>query len=188
MNHDESYIEILISKHLDGEISATEQRHLQDALDQDAKTRELFNQLTALHQASQAALTEVWERGKPAADVLTGAWERAGRITWWQRAQNIFFSQFTTGLAAGLLIALSLQMITQHWPATNREAVAQETPNISPNDSNPTQPPVDLTPVSAPAVQRQVDRYYYVDHQGRMLMVEGLHEGQSQPANSRQDF
>lgn len=186
MTPDESYIEILISKHLDGEISATEQRHLQDALEQDDKTRELFNQLTALHQASQAALSEVWERGKPAEDILAGAWEQAGRITWWQRAQNIFFSQFTTGLAAGLLIALSLQMVAQHWPATQRGLVADNTPTTATTVSNPEQTPVETTPASM--TQRQVDWYHYVDDQGRMVLVEGQHEGQTQPVTNRQDF
>ena len=73
MTHDESYIEILISKHLDGEISTSEQRHLQETLDQDPQTRQLFEELKELHEISQTAVDNTLSQGRPAEDILGAA-------------------------------------------------------------------------------------------------------------------
>ncbi len=178
MTHDESYIEILISKHLDGEISTSEQRHLQETLDQDPQTRQLFEELKELHEISQTAVDNTLSQGRPAEDILGAAFNQVHRITWWDRAQHLFFSQFTTGLAAGLLIALSVQMISDHWP--------------SQQPSTPTSGPrrVHALPVSVSEanINHQIDWYHYVDENGQEWLVEGLREGQVLPVTYRQDF
>ena len=78
MKLDNETIEILMGKHLDGEISSAEERLLQAHLDGDACARQLLDQLQDLHRSSQEAVTEaVLGQGRSAQDVIDAALQQS---------------------------------------------------------------------------------------------------------------
>ena len=115
MNEHNELIELLMGKFLDGEITPSEQRILDERLVSDPDARVLFDQLTRLHETSQEAVqAHILDQGPQAADIFARAWDRIERKRPLRVIHRIVFSQFTTGLAAGLLVAVGLFLWQNH--------------------------------------------------------------------------
>ena len=191
MNLDRETTDILMGKHLDGEISSAEARLLRAHLEQDASARQLLDQLQELHRTSQEAVTEtVLGQGRSAQDIIDAALQQSQGRRLLHFLQRWVFSQFTAGLAAGLLIATVGALLFN--PMTGQkspERVAGYTP-----DSEPA-PELGLRPGLAewtglnPSVQRNVDWFVFPDEQGKYWLIEGLREDRRAiPAAYQGDF
>ena len=106
----EEYLEILIGKFLDGEITPAEKRLLDEQLAGDEQAADLFAQFQELNtQLHEAVGTEAVVSRDPE-QVIEEAWQRGrsssvGRVVRVSRRM-----QFPMGLAAGLLIGLAIHV------------------------------------------------------------------------------
>lgn len=178
MKLDQETLELLMGKHLDGEISSAEARLLQTHLDQDADARQLLDQLQSLHQSSQEAVTEaVLGRGRSAQGIIDAALQQSQGRRPLRFLRRWVFSQFAAGLAAGLLIATAGTFLL------NPSAAPEP---FGPVDGNTTGgelvPGPDRTPrwavrtVPNAGIQRNVDWFVFPDEQGQYYLIEGLRE------------
>jgi len=182
MNLDQETLELLMGKHLDGEISSAEARLLQTRLEQDAGARQLLDQLQDLHQSSQQAVTEaVLGRGRSAQDIIDAALQQSQGHRPLRILRRWVFTQFAAGLAAGLLIASAGAFLLN--PNTGQEPsgpVARHTTG--------SEPAPEWTQ-SNPRVQRNVDWIVFTDKLGQHYLLEGLREDRRIiPAAYRGDF
>jgi len=185
MNMTEEMLEILIGKYLDGEITPTEQRMLEQTLQKDSQAKELFEQLQDLHRASCEAInSEILDRGKTAEEVFERAWGQRTKHPL-RRVINISgHLRFATGLAAGLIIGLTLHFALSGQPiSTSYEAptsmVAQKVSSISDDIRPKSQSPM---PGSSENVIRNVDWYSLTDENGKQWLVERVRQNVVRPA------
>ncbi len=198
MNEHNELIELLMGKFLDGEISPSEQRLLDERLASDPDAGALFTQLTRLHETSQAAVqARILDQGRSAADVFAQAWQQAGRKRPLHIIHRVAFSQFASGLAAGLLVAVGLLLWQYHTPvppvpvqnnglkdiAKENEPLVAEEPEIT--VAGDTEVPKKII---TPEILREVDWYTFTDKQGHRYVIEGLRENSVQPAAYRSDY
>jgi anti-sigma factor RsiW len=174
MSDRDSHLEVLINRYLDGEISAREMEDLRTQVDSDDRAKDLFDQMQQLHRSCQDAVqTYVLQPGRPVEDLIANAWEGQRSHVWTGRVKRVVFSQFVSGLAAGLLVALAVYWVMPGFspaglsPAVSRNAV------VSPRRPNP------VTTVSAEEPSQedglpQVNYFYYKDSQGNDWVVEGV--------------
>lgn len=184
MDIDQDTLEILISRRLDEEITPIEDQLLQETLAADPTAMTLFEQLSRLHQSARAELGKHLRRG-PSPQLTIQAALRRGRPS--RRLavmQSCLFSQFTRGLAAGLVIAIALQMVLARPAADGGNSLAF---NEAPGDSQATSLPVTRVRSNAP-IRRNVDWYQFTDDQGNQWIVEGLRENRVRPAAYDGDF
>jgi hypothetical protein len=195
MNEHNELIELLMGKFLDGDISPSEQRLLDDHLANNPDAGTLFAQLTRLHEISQEAIqTRILDQGRSAGDIFAQAWEQAGRKRPLHIISRIVFSQFTSGLAAGLLVAVGLLLWQHH---TQTRSIQNSNPpylakELKPYAEGPVlrvadSPEAPLKSIS-PEVLREVDWYHFTDQQGNRYVIEGLRENTVQPVVFRSDF
>ena len=191
MKLDQETIELLMGKHLDGEISSAEARLLQTHLDRDTEARRLLDQLQGLHQSSQEAVTEaVLGQGRSAQDIIDAALQRSQGHRPLRLLRRWVFSQFAAGLAAGLLIATGaavwLNLNAGQEPPVDtawRETGADPAPgaNRVPRLAGRTVPNA--------GIQRNIDWFVFPDKQGQYYLIEGLRENRRvTPAVYRGDF
>ena len=191
MNLDHETLEILMGKHIDGEISSAEARLLQTHVDRDAPARQLLDQLQDLHRSSQEAMTEaVLDRGRSAQDIIDAAMQQSRGTNPLWLLRRIVFSQFSAGLTAGLLIAAACLLlfgrpVGQEQP---RSVAQQEAGNGLVHDID-TAPRFAEWPEPSPRIQRNVDWIVFTDKQGQHYLVEGLREDRRiRPAVYQRDF
>jgi anti-sigma factor RsiW len=178
-------LEILIGKHIDGEITPAEQRILKAALQEDSGARELFEQLQDLHQsAHQVVAAEIGERARTADEIFEQARQRQARRPARRMIELRGYWRFAAGLAAGLIIGLSLHFVLLR----HSEAQSEPRPPVT-----TAQESSDLTDVRRPAlpmlrpdgtenVIRNIDWYSFTDETGDQWLIEGLRESSVRPA------
>jgi len=180
-------LEILIGKYLDGEISPTEQRLLDEALQRNSQAKELFEYFQDLHKLTQESISsEILSRGKDAEEIFERACQqtrhplrRIAYVRGWPR--------FAAGLAAGLLIGLVLHFaLSAQLAHTSGEAppslIAQEIrlgePDAGAVIGTPYGEPDSrlLVPETGENVIRNVDWYSFTDKNGNQWLIEGFRE------------
>jgi len=190
MKLDNETIEILMGKHLDGEISSAEERLLQAHLDGDACARQLLDQLQDLHRSSQEAVTEaVLGQGRSAQDVIDAALQQSRGNHPLRLLGRVVFSQFAAGLAAGLLIAAAYLFVFS--PGREQQPVPMPQQEMDNGPSRNAGPAQRLAGWAEPKnrVQRNIDWIVFTDKQGQHYLVEGLREDRRiRPAVYQGDF
>ncbi|MFQ6035181.1 MAG: hypothetical protein ACE5NM_04955 [Sedimentisphaerales bacterium] len=180
----EEMLQILIGKYLDGEISPVEGRLLEQALQKDSQAKKLFEQLQDLHRASQEVIdSEIIDRGKTAEEIFERAWQQTKQPL--HRVINMSGRlRFAVGLAAGLIIGLTLHFVlsnqlisTDYEPPVS--TVAQDISRVSDDIRPKSQPPV---PDSSENVIRNVDWYSFTDEGGRQWLIERVRQDVVRPA------
>ncbi len=191
MNLDHETLELLMGKHLDGEISGAEARLLQTHLEKDMPARQLLDQLQDLHRSSQEAMTEaILNRGRSAQDIIDAALQQSQGYRPLRALRKVVFSQFSAGLAAGLLIAAAcflsfIKPVGQQQPTIMAQ---QEADDGSARDTAP-RPRFAEWPKQNNRIQRNVDWIVFTDEQGQHYLVEGLREDRRvRPAVYQRDF
>ena len=112
-------LEMLIGKHIDGEITPAEQRMLKAALERDSGARELFEQLRDLHKSTrQVVAAEIGKREKTAEEIFERAWQRQTGRPARRLIELGGYWRFAAGLAAGLIIGLALHFVLMRDSAT----------------------------------------------------------------------
>ncbi|MHC4154473.1 MAG: anti-sigma factor family protein [Planctomycetota bacterium] len=172
-------LEILIGKYLDGQISDAEQHTLQEVLDSNSNTRELFEQLQDLHRRAREAIAcEVAERGKPADDIFRQASQQHAKRSHSTRLKPSGRWRFATGLAAGLVLGLALHLFltlnSSPRPGnTKPEPIAQTADNYIDVYSQPLSVPLTK---DAQKTIRNLDWYRFTDKDGVRWLVQGVRE------------
>jgi len=185
MNMTQEMLEILIGKHLDGEITPSEQQILQKRLDSDPHARELLEQLQALNErSSEVVATQIIGRGKEAKEIFEQAWQRRAANPFHRILKTDGRLRFAVGLAAGLAIGLMLNYVLPFisMPSSTPEPtdmLAQNTNNQL--DAGQFAVPESLSN-SAENTLRNVDWYSFTDKQGNQWLIEGLRENNVRPA------
>jgi len=184
-------LEILMGKHLDGQITAEENRMLEEALEADNQARELFVQLQGLHQQCEEAVsTEVTAGGRPFEEIFDKAWQRRG-----PRIIRAFLSpgtvRFVTGLAAGILIGLGVHLFLSAGQSGTSEPERGPIYMVddSKNETAPTIADVKTVKNERPrGVTRNVEWYSFPDDSGNEYIVEGYRENVVKPAVYRRSI
>ncbi len=185
MNMIQEMLEIMIGKYLDGEITPSEQRLLQVELDRDPQAKELLEQLKEMHErCSEAVVSEMLVQGETPGDIFEQAWRcRSNRPTY-RIARMRGYGRFAVGVAAGLVIGLSLHFVLPLFSsgpsepakptAVVREAVEMATPQRQLIPAHVMIPQAE--------VMLNVDWYNFTDSQGNKWLVEGIRENKVRPA------
>ncbi|MHC4329843.1 MAG: anti-sigma factor family protein [Planctomycetota bacterium] len=184
MNMTQEMLEMLIGKHLDGEITPTEQSMLEAELDKDAQTKELLRQLEDLHKrSSETVASEIVGRGKTPEEIFEQAWRRSKRPSP-VRFKMGGWARFAAGLAAGLVMGLGLHFAL---PAVSTRQGGPAAPNAFVQNvgnelevEGQTLPGFPIEPAGDAVVN--VDWYSFTDKQGNQWLVEGLRENVVRPA------
>ena len=98
-------LDILMGKHLDGEITPDEQRLLDRFLADDEAAREEFALFRRLHEQTRWAVGQTLNNGQPMEEIFDAAWRKSSPV---RRLQSRIFGRewalAAAGLAAGLVI------------------------------------------------------------------------------------
>ena len=178
MNITEDMLEILIGRYIDGEITPSEQKMLDGAMEKDVGVRELLEQLTGLHEAgAEAVALEVLDKGRPAEEIIEKAWRRRQPVR--RRILSGGVVRFAAGIAAGLVIGLALHLALSGGPdgggnEIESGLIASRTPDRLKIEQ--------AAPVLFGDVIRNVDYYGFMDDAGAQWLVEGLRENEVRPA------
>jgi anti-sigma factor RsiW len=184
MNMTHEMLEILIGKYLDGEITPSEQRMLEAALEEDSKARELLEQLQDLHQSSREAIaSEVLERGKTPEQIFEQAWQQTKHPV--RRViKTGGYMRFAAGVAAGFALGLALHFVLPAVSVRRGDTIPPVTASQKAVNEKiaerPAYPRLLLDP--ADNVIRNVDWYSFTDKQGNQWLIEGLRENIVRPA------
>ena len=185
MNMTQEMLEIMIGKHLDGEITPSEQRLLDAELDRDPQVKELLAQLQHLHErCGEAVASELLGRGRTPEEMFERAWRRRSKSPLRSIARMRDQVHFAAGLAAGLIMGLALHFVL---PVVSAPDGGPAGPNIVAVDTG------SQTSVERAATRRfavdpgrdtilNVDWYNFTDKQGNKWLVEGLREDIVKPA------
>jgi hypothetical protein len=191
MNLDNETLELLMGKHLDGEISSAEARLLQTHLDGDAGACQLLDQLQDLHRSSQEAVTEaVLGQGRSAQDIIDAALQQSRGNRPLRLLRRVVFSQFAAGLAAGLLIATAgLLAFSKPVGQQQPSKMAQQEAGTGLVRDAGMAPRLAESPQPNNRIQRNVDWIVFTDKQGEHYLLEGLREDRRiRPAVYQGDF
>ncbi|MHC4559051.1 MAG: anti-sigma factor family protein [Planctomycetota bacterium] len=185
MNMTHEMLEILIGKYLDGEITPSEQRMLEAALEEDSKARELLEQLQDLHQSSREAIaSEVLERGKTPEQIFEQAWQQQAKYHLHPMIKIGGYIRFAAGVAAGFALGLALHFILPAVSTRQSDTIPPVTASQKAVNEKiaerPAYPRLLLDP--ADNVIRNVDWYSFTDKQGNQWLIEGLRENIVRPA------
>jgi len=187
MNETNDRLEILIGKLVDGEISPPERKLLDRELETNSQARELLEQWRSLHQASCQAVAAEVSGGASAEEVFERAWQQSSRSTYRRVLRFDGRMRFAMGLAAGLILGLSL-----HFAAVwGSKAPAQGPERTREVASAPA--PVDRAPGGIQRVNAggshpvtgEVDWYVYTSPSGEQYLVEGVRGGLARTADYR---
>ena len=175
-------LEILIGKHIDGEITPAEQRILKAALEEDHSARELFEQLQDLNEsARQVVAAEISERATTAEEIFERAWQQQTGRPGRRIVKLGGYWRFAAGLAAGIMIGFALHFVLLRDSATQDKS---KPPVITARESNdvlrPTLPMP--SPDGTEDIIRNVDWYSFTDQSGDQWLIEGLRQTSARPA------
>ena len=180
MNMTEDMLEMLIGRYIDGEITPSEQGMLDATLENDARARELLEQLEELHQSSAAVVaSEVLERGNSAELIIERAWAKS-RMPLRRTILKSGYLRFAAGVAAGLLIGLALHFALSNGPAATRSESGPDIVATDIGDQIGMEKPG--LPFVGKDVIRNVDYYGFTDRDGGQWLIEGLRENMVRPA------
>jgi len=184
MNITQEKLEILITKHLDGEITPEEKQTLQTALDADPKARQLFEQFQSLHtQTCRAVREQLIEQTAPAEEIFERACRHKDSVPFVRTFRAANWLRFAAGLAAGIITGLIL-----HFAVLTPGAPSPEPgPREIALDDTPIQPVIEEPPMLLPAglndnVARKVDYYLFTDKDGTEWLIEGYRQNKALPA------
>jgi hypothetical protein len=175
----------LIGKYLDSEITPSEQRLLDVELEREPKAKELLSQLQDLHEHSREVITsEVSGRGRAAEDIFERAWQQQSQSSLRSVIKLCSRFRFAAGVAAGLLIGLTLHFVL---PLVSEPSNNPVTPGVfaQKNDYQADIEKPDLQKlITDPEgdVIRSVDWYSITDREGNQWLIEGLRENVVRPA------
>ncbi|MHC4511554.1 MAG: anti-sigma factor family protein [Planctomycetota bacterium] len=176
-------LEILIGKHLDGEITPGEQRILEVELDRDPRAKELLAELRHLHERSSELVAScILGQGKTSADVFEQAWQQAEHPIR-HRARRFSYAHVAVGVA-GFLMGLAVHFVLpgtstpQSDPAA-ADAFVQNVGGVI-EFEGPALPDLPADPTGSPV--RNVDWYSFSDKDGNQWLIEGLRENIVRPA------
>ena len=178
-------LEIMMGKHLDGEITPSEQRLLEAELDRDPQAKELLAQLREMHErCGEAVASELLGRGKAPEEIFERAWRRQSKQPLRSMTKMRGHMRFAAGLAAGLVMGLALHFVL---PVLSPPRGESARPNVlvrniadEANRARPALPGFPMGP--AGDVILNVDWYNFTDKQGNKWLVEGLRENTVRPA------
>jgi len=184
-------IEILIGKHLDGEITPGEQRILDMELARNLRARELLAELRELHErSSEMVASYVLGRGAAPTDIFEQAWQQAERPI--RRAvRRVGYVHVAVGVAAGFVMGFAVQFTLpgasapQNGPTASdlvARNVADPMELKAPSFPDPWPPAGELPADPAGNPIRNVDLYNFSDKKGNQWLIEGLRENIAQPA------
>jgi hypothetical protein len=181
--------ERLIHKCLDAENTPAEAKELADLLERDDEARVRYRELREVRQiCADAVVSGILAPGRAPQDVIRAARQRAHVGTaspgWFQRALT---SRFTSGLAAGLLLATLLLTWFDQRRTPPTDLVSRDT--LSPNavDPYPVRPAGPTITVGTGGQQR-LDLYEYTDEYGNHWLVEGMREDSVPADANRNDY
>ncbi len=186
MNETNDWLEILIGKLVDGEISPAERKILERELDANSQARELLEQLRSLRQNSCQAVAAEVSGGASADQIFEQAWQQSTKSTYRRIFRIDGRMRFAVGLAAGLILGLSLHFAAiwgdskAPMQGPGRAMVAKDLAGVA---TAPAVVPVKqggLRPVSG-----EVDWYVFTSPSGEQWLVEGVREGLVKTADYR---
>jgi anti-sigma factor RsiW len=188
MSMTQEILEMLIGKYIDGEITSSERQMLEAAMESDPKAKELLEQLQDLHQQSREAISsEVLDKGRAADEIFEQAWQHRTKNPLLRIIRIGGLLRFAAGLAAGLVIGMTLHFALPNRPMPKNDVVqekiiAQDTTSQAgvKNESMRT-----FQSSRTPRVSRNVDWYSYTDKNGNQWLVEGLSENIATPVAYR---
>ena len=187
MSMTQEILEMLIGKYLDGEITSSERQMLEAAMETDPGARELLEQLQDLHQRSREVISsEVLDKGKTAEEIFEQAWQHRTKNPLRRIIRFGGLLRFTAGMAAGLVIGITLHFALPVRPIPNglghplrendvvpEKIIAQDTTNQAGTKNESVQT---LLSNRTPGVSHKVDWYSFTDKNGDQWLVEGLSE------------
>ncbi len=180
MSSRDPHIEVLINRYLDGEISAREMEDLRSMVEGDDEARDLFGQMQQLHHACQEAVqTRVLQPSRPVEDLIASAWEGRTPRAWTGKARRILFSQFTYGLAAGLVVAIGAHLLLASlYPSASTSAGLgpRMTTLLNPGRQGGAATTAFADESSQEERLPQVNYYSYTDSEGTQWVIEGVSE------------
>lgn len=183
-------LEILIGKHLDSEITPSEQRLLDAQLAENPDARQLLEQFHQLRELACATLTtQVNDKAQPAADIFERAWRQEKRIRIPARITFENLGRFAVGMAAGIVVGIGIFALMSERPA---DSMLQPPARIAVEDKNRTDTPmpahVVIPTVPRRDVIRNVDFYNFTDDSGGQWLIEGLRENRVTPVAYYRDL
>ena len=178
-------LEIMIGKHLDGEITTSEQHLLEAELNRDPQAKELLEQLKELHErCGETVGSELLDRGGTPEEVFERAWSQHSKQPFRSIVKIRAHVRFAAGLAAGLVIGLAMHFVLPVLAPSADQPAERELVARSPENNVEVEQPAFPGFVSDPAgdVIRNVNWYNFTDKQGNKWLVEGLREDIIRPA------
>lgn len=176
MNMSNEMLEILIGKQIDSEITPAEKRLLDRHLESDEQSRKFMDELNRINDIAAESIDSRLAAVKPVGEIFEAAWEKTGGVSYnytrWLK-KNL---KFAFGLAAGLMIGITLQM---------NQAVLDDNmpgPDLAGNTTigNPVAENEDY---GFDRPERNLDLYMFTDTDGRRWMMEAYKEDNNiQPA------
>jgi anti-sigma factor RsiW len=185
MNMTQEMLEIMMGRHLDGEITPSEQRLLEAELDRNPQARELLGQLREMHErCGEAVASELLGRGRTPEEILKRAWQRQSKQPLRSSMKIRGRMRFAAGLAAGLVMGLALHFVL---PIVSTPGSDSAAPSIMAQDTGSVanaEQQVFERLAADPAGQMilNVDWYNFTDQHGSKWLVEGLRENTVRPA------
>ncbi len=182
MKNVDDMLDILIGKYLDGEISPTEQYMLDERLQRDSQAKELFEQFQDLHRRSQEAVgSEIMDRGKAPEEIFEKAWQQQTKQPL-RRVIPKYFGmsgrlRFAVGLAAGLIIGLTL-----HFVLSNQLISTSYEPPVKTVAQNYELSAKPVEQSGGENVVRNVDWYNFTDDDGQQWLIERVRQDVVRPA------
>ena len=185
MNMTQEMLEIMMGKHLDGEITPSEQRLLEAELDRDPQAKELLEQLREMHErCGEAVASELLGQGEAPEEIFEQAWGRRSKQPLHLIMKMRGYTRFAAGVAAGLIMGLALHFVL---PVVSTPGSDPAGPNIVVRD---TESQVNAEQQTFPGLAADpagemilnVDWYNFTDKQGNKWLVEGLRENTVRPA------
>ena len=184
MDRMDDRLEILIGRYLDGEISPAQEQMLEDELEHNAEARQLFEQLQSLDETVRATVDrEVLDRGDRPEAIFERAWRQGNGAFWRHIVASVGAARFTSGLAAGFLLAVLLHFVlagsggrvTGPLEPPGRRLTSSATGTVARAE-------VDgwMNTADQPVVH-DVDWYTFTDDEGNQWLVEGVREGVVRP-------
>lgn len=173
-------LDILMGKHIDGEITPDEQRLLDQLLADNEAAREEFGSFQRLHEQTRSAIGQALDGGRPMEEVFEAAWRKSSPA---RRLQNRLFGRewalAAAGLAAGLIFGFLI-----HGMIVVPGDSAQPTPSPIAQSSTNSDPlsPSSTTPSAIPGENRNVDWYTVTEPSGEQWLLEGYRRQQVVPA------
>ena len=185
MNMTQEMLEIMMGKHLDGEITPSEQRLLEAELDRNPQARELLGQLRQMHErCGEAVVSELLGRGRTPEEIFERAWQRRSQQPLRSSMKIRGRIRFAAGLAAGLLMGLALHFVLPIFSTPGSDLPPGNILAQDPESPADVEQQIFERLSADPAGQMilNVDWYNFTDQHGNKWLVEGLRENTVRPA------